>query len=95
VFIAFAPGAVQFKFAYIIIIIIIISFFLNKNDYSHTHLLNTNKNKTNTGSTPSTITNKEWLPASQAAYENGIEREGAPGKPISMNPMRRKIAPQY
>lgn len=47
------------------------------------------------GSTPSTITNKEWLPASQAAYENGIEREGAPGKPISMNPMRRKIAPQY
>ncbi|CAL6278856.1 unnamed protein product [Bathycoccus prasinos] len=45
------------------------------------------------GSTPSTITNTEWLAATQASYQNGVEREGAPGKPIALNPMRRNISP--
>jgi len=45
------------------------------------------------GSTPSTITNSEWLAATQASFQNGVEREGAPGKPIALNPMRRNVSP--
>ena len=52
-----------------------------------------NNNDLFAGSTPSTITNTEWLAATQASYQNGVEREGAPGKPIALNPMRRNISP--
>ena len=52
-----------------------------------------NNNDLFAGSTPSTITNTEWLAPTQASYQNGVEREGAPGKPIALNPMRRNISP--
>ena len=52
-----------------------------------------NNNDLFAGSTPSTVTNTEWLAATQASYQNGVEREGAPGKPIALNPMRRNISP--
>lgn len=45
------------------------------------------------GSTPSTITNTEWLAATEASFQNGVEREGAPGKPIAVNPMSRNVSP--
>merc|ERR1711959_388046 len=44
------------------------------------------------GSTPSTITNTEWLAATEASFQNGVEREGAPGKPIAVNPMRKCLS---
>ena len=28
-----------------------------------------------------------------ASFQNGVEREGAPGKPIALNPMRRNVSP--
>ena len=52
-----------------------------------------NNNDQITGSTPSTITNTEWLAATEASFQNGVEREGAPGKPIAVNPMSRNVSP--